>query len=242
MGPVGVTPDMNLFESLADHGEIGVWFVLPQYVNELGQAPEILPKLRSSKVMAVAGGPVSPDSAAEVNKFVRVFNLTGTTEGFLTGNLLVDQDDFLHFAFHPYSGFDFREVEPGVYENWVVRNEKWSLFQGIFYTFPNAQEVGTGQKFPALLVELNDPEPSDDAVLEQLVAAVQKQIQKADALSLYKGYLQKDCIIFADQERPFVRTDKLTIKRQATLNLYQQDIEKFYISRGDEAGWAVRAR
>ncbi|KAI1874087.1 uncharacterized protein JN550_002666 [Neoarthrinium moseri] len=221
MGPVDVTPDMNLFESLADHGEIDVWLVLPQYVNELGQAPEILPKLRSSIVMAVAGGPVSPESAAEVNKFVRVFNLTGTTEGFLTGNLLVDQDDLLHFAFHPYSGFDFREVEPGVYEHWVV---------------------GTGQKFPALLVELNDPEPSDDAVLEQLVAAVQKQIQKADALSLYKGYLHNDCIIFADRERPFVRTDKLTIKRQATLNLYQQDIEKFYISRGDEAGWAVRAR
>lgn len=84
---------------------------------------------------------MSPNSAAEVNKIVRLLNLTGTTEGFLTGNLVVHKDDFLHFAFHPHSGFDFREVEPGVYEHWVVRKEKWSLFQGIFHTFPDAQEI-----------------------------------------------------------------------------------------------------
>ncbi|RYP73522.1 hypothetical protein DL771_003561 [Monosporascus sp. 5C6A] len=270
MGPAGVTPNLSLFESLADYGKVDIWFVLPQYVNELGQAPEILPKLRSSKLMAVAG------------------------EGFLTGNLLVNRDDFLYFAFHPYSGFDFREVEPGVYEHWVVRNEKWSLFQGIFHTFPGAQEinlkdlyvkhptkpdhwlywgrsddiialadgikispsdvqatisahpsvneclmVGTGQKFPALLVELNDPKPSDPAALEQLLASIQMQIQKADNSSLYKGYLHNDCIILADPKRPFVRTDKLTVKRQQTLALYQQDIERFYVSRGDEAGWAL---
>ncbi|KAI9148711.1 LOW QUALITY PROTEIN: putative secreted lipase [Paramyrothecium foliicola] len=141
MGPVGVTPDTSLFSSLADHGNINIWFVLPQYLNQIGQTPEVLSKLATADFLAVAGGPFSPETAAKVNEVVRVFNMTGTTEGFMTGNLFVNQEDFLHFAFHPYSGFEFREVEPGVFQHWVVRNERWSLFQGIFHTFPQLQEV-----------------------------------------------------------------------------------------------------
>ena len=86
-------------------------------------------------------GPVGPLTAGKVNDTVRVLNLTGTTEGLFIGNLIVERQDWLWFAFHPFSGFDFREVEPGVYEHWVHRNEHWALFQGIFHTFPAEQSI-----------------------------------------------------------------------------------------------------
>lgn len=63
-----------------------------------------------------------------------MLNLTGTTEGLFIGNLWVSREDWHWFAFHPYSGFEFKEVEPGVYEHWIHRNEHWEAFQGIFHT------------------------------------------------------------------------------------------------------------
>ena len=72
-----------------------------------------------------------------MNDVVRVLNLTGTTEGLFIGNLWVDREDWLYFAFHPFSGFEFKEVEPGIYEHWVRRNQHAPLFQGIYYTFPD---------------------------------------------------------------------------------------------------------
>lgn len=86
-------------------------------------------------------GPVNPDVACKVNDVVRVLNLTGTTEGLFIGNLIVPREDWHWFAFHPYSGFEFKEVEPGVFEHWVHRNEHWRLFQGIFQTFPDKDSI-----------------------------------------------------------------------------------------------------
>lgn len=54
---------------------------------------------------------------------------------------MVAREDWLWFAFHPFSGFEFKEVEAGVHEHWVHRNEEWPLFQGIFHTFPAEQSI-----------------------------------------------------------------------------------------------------
>lgn len=141
MGPAGVIPNMNLLESLADHAKIDIWSLVPSLTDELGETADVLEKFSSSKFICASGGPVSPTSAAKVNKVIRVLNLTGTTEGLFIGNLVVDREDWFHFSFHPYSGFEFKEIEPGVYEHWVRRNEHWDLFQGIFHTFPDQDEI-----------------------------------------------------------------------------------------------------
>jgi acyl-coenzyme A synthetase/AMP-(fatty) acid ligase len=86
-------------------------------------------------------GPVNPEVASKVNEVVRVLNLTGTTEGLFIGNLVVERQDWHWFAFHPYSGFEFKEIEPGVFEHWIHRNKHWELFQGIFQTFPNKDSI-----------------------------------------------------------------------------------------------------
>ena len=81
LGPVGVLPNLNLVERLAIDVKIDIWSMVPSLVDELGETPEILEKIRPSKFICASGGPVSPVSAGEVNQVVRVLNLTGTTEG-----------------------------------------------------------------------------------------------------------------------------------------------------------------
>ena len=76
-----------------------------------------------------------------MNDVIRVLNLTGTTEGLFIGNLVVPREDWFWFAFHPHSGFEFREVGPDTYEHWVHRNNHYDLFQGIFHTFPDQQSI-----------------------------------------------------------------------------------------------------
>ncbi|KAL8774486.1 MAG: hypothetical protein Q9209_000859 [Squamulea sp. 1 TL-2023] len=282
LGPAGVLPNMNLVESLADHGNINIWSMVPSLVDELGETPDVLAKFRSSKFICASGGPVSPSSAGKVNDVVRVLNLTGTTEGLFIGNLVVEREDWLWFAFHPFSGFEFKEVEPGLYEHWVHRNDHWPLFQGIFHTFPTKQSInfkdlyikhptksnlwafrgrsddtvvlsngykispldtealvsthpavdgclviGAGKPQAGLLIELKDPTSRDSDLLDSIWSTV----EKANTLSLHKNQLQRDYITFAEPDKAFIRTDKGTVKRHATLALFADYIERFYSSR-----------
>lgn len=87
-------------------------------------------------------GPVRYESANKATQSVRVLNITGTAEGIFMGSLLVEREDWIYLSFHPYANFDFREIEPGVFEQYIVRDEsKVGLFQGIFHTFPDITEM-----------------------------------------------------------------------------------------------------
>ncbi|CAM6002879.1 unnamed protein product [Sphagnum balticum] len=261
MGPPAIIPNLNLIESLAEYGKIDIWSMIPSLVDELGEAPDILPKLTTSKFICASGG---------------------TTEGLFIGNLWVERQDWFYFAFHPFSGFQFKEVELGIYEHWVYRNEHAPLFQGIFHTFPDQQSInlkdlyvkhpskpnlwayngrnddivvlsngykispldtealvtthpaiegclmiGYGKPQAGLLIELKDPASGNDELFNSIWATV----ERANAVSLHKNQLLKDYIAFAELDKPFIRTDKRTIKRRATLALYADYIERFYGSR-----------
>ncbi|KIM94081.1 hypothetical protein OIDMADRAFT_136765 [Oidiodendron maius Zn] len=291
LGPPDVLPNMGLVESLADHGKIDIWSMVPSLVDELGETPDVLAKFKSSKFICASGGPVSPIIASKVNDVVRVLNLTGTTEGLFIGNLWVERQDWHWFAFHPFSGFEFKEVEPGVYEHWVHRNENWALFQGLFYTFPDKESVnlkdlyirhptkpnlwafkgrsddvivlsngykispldvealitthpavegclmiGTGKPQAGLLIELKDA----TARSNELFDSIWSTVGRANELSLQKSRLQRDYITFAEPDKPFIRTDKRTIKRNATLQLYTDYIDRFYGTRDDETSQEAR--
>jgi len=109
----------------------------PPVVSHLSSFTQGFPIL----TLSLWQGPVNPEVASKVNEVVRVLNLTGTTEGLFIGNLVVERQDWHWFAFHPYSGFEFNEIEPGVFEHWIHRNEHWELFQGIFQTFPDKDSI-----------------------------------------------------------------------------------------------------
>ncbi|KAM7195495.1 acetyl-CoA synthetase-like protein [Rhypophila sp. PSN 637] len=294
LGPSGVIPNMDLTASLADHAKIDVWSMVPTLVDELGETPDVLARFKSAKFICASGGPTSPISAGKVNDVVRVLNLTGTTEGLFIGNLVVEREDWRWFAFHPYSGFEFRQVgDSNEYEHWVIRNQHGPLFQGIFHTFPDKTEVnlkdlyvkhptkpdhwafsgrsddvvvlsngykispletealmclhpaidgcllvGTGQMQAGLLVELKDP-TTMIPVSKELLDSIWEVVQKANALSMHKDQLRKDYIMFAEADKPFVRTDKRTVKRKDTLRLYGDYIERFYKTADPELALSV---
>jgi hypothetical protein len=56
LGPAGVPPNMDLVESLADHGRIDIWSMVPSLVDELGETPDVLAKFASSKFICASGG------------------------------------------------------------------------------------------------------------------------------------------------------------------------------------------
>jgi hypothetical protein len=216
--------------------------------------------------------------------------LTGTTEGLFIGNLVVAREDWFWFAFHPYSGFEFKEAEPDTYEHWIHRNEHASLFQGIFHTFPDQGSInfkdlytrhptkpnlwafkgrnddlivlsngykilpleteafisthpaingclviGSNKPQAGLLIELKDHLSKSDELYESIWAIV----DKANSRSRHTDQLLRDFITFSEPDKPFIRTDKGTVKRRATLTIYADYIERFYGSRSDEVSFIV---
>jgi aryl carrier-like protein len=285
LGPAGVLPNLGLLESIADHAKIDIWSMVPSLADELGEHPDVLAKFKPSKFICASGGPVSPLIVSKVNEVVRVLNLTGTTEGLFIGNLWVPREDWHWFAFHPYSGFEFKEVQPGIYEHWVHRNEHWELFQGIFHTFPSLNSVnlkdlyvrhptnpnlwaftgrsddvvvlsngykispldtealitthpaidgclliGSGKSQAGLLIELKDPSERNNELFDSIWATV----ERANNSTFQKTRIQREYVAFSEADKPFIRTDKRTIKRRATLELYADFIERFYSSRNEE--------
>ncbi|KAF2154527.1 hypothetical protein K461DRAFT_310975 [Myriangium duriaei CBS 260.36] len=285
LGPTDVLPNINLIDSLADNVKIDIWSMVPSLVDELGETPDVLAKLNSSSFICSSGGPISQHAASKVNNVIRILNLTGTTEGLFMGNLTVHREDWYWFAFHPYSGFDFKEVEPGIYEHHIKRNKYWSLSQGIFWTFPGQDVInlkdlyikhptkpnlwafkgrsddvvvlsngtkvsplslesyisthpavegclviGTGKSQAGLLIELKVSTQKDNELFDSIWAVV----ELANGLLLQKAHLSRSYIAFADPDRPFIRTDKRTIKRHATVALYADYIDRFYESREGE--------
>lgn len=84
---------------------------------------------------------------------------------------------------------------------------------------------------PGLLIELKDPSSKNDELLESIWATV----VKADTRASQVIRLHRDYIGFTEPDKPFIRTDKGTIKRHATLKLYADYIERFYCSRDEVA-------
>ena len=285
LGPSGVLPHLGLIESLADHAGIDIWSMVPSLVDELGENPDVLAKFAPSKFICASGGPVSPIIVSKVNEVVRVLNLTGTTEGLFSGNLWTKREDWHWFAFHPYSGFEFREIQPGVFEHWIHRNKHWQLFQGIFHTFPDQDSVnlkdlyikhpdkpnlwafsgrsddvvvlsngykispldtealvtthpaidgclliGAGKPQAGLLIELKEPSAKNNDLFDSIWATV----ERANNATFQTSRLQRQYIAFEEADKPFIRTDKRTIKRRATLNLYADFIDRFYESREED--------
>ncbi|KAF2420725.1 acetyl-CoA synthetase-like protein [Tothia fuscella] len=286
LGPPGVLPNLGLLENLVDYANIDIWHMVPSLADELGESRALLPKFKSAKFICVSGGPVSPAIVKKVNEVVRVMNLTGTTEGLFMGNLWPDREDWHWFAFHPLAGFEFKEIEPGVYEHWVNRQENWDLFQGVFYTFPDQQSVnlkdlymrhptkpylyaytgrsddavvlsngykiapldtealitthpaiegclviGTGKPQAGLLIELKDPSTRNN----ELFDSIWEIVERANHSGFQKIRLQRDYVAFTEPDKPFFRTDKSTIKRRATLELYTEFIDRFYSTRDEAA-------
>ena len=78
---------------------------------------------------------------------------------------------------------------------------------------------------------MKDPSSRDNELFDSIWSIV----EKANKLSLHKNQLHRDYITFAELDKPFVRTDKGTVKRRATQTLYADYVERFYSSRDEDS-------
>ncbi|KAM0193089.1 hypothetical protein ACHAPI_007813 [Fusarium lateritium] len=201
MGPKGVIPNMDLLESLADHAKIDIWSMVPSLVDELGETPDVLIKLKSSKFICASGGPVSPIIGSKVNDVPNLWAYKGRN------------DDIVVLS----NGYKISPLET----------------EALVTAHPDIKGclmIGTGKRQASLLIELQNPASKTNEVLDSVWAA----IDRANALSLHKNQIQRDHVAFAELDKPFVRTDKGTVKRRATLEAYGDYIERFYNSRSDQ--------
>ena len=81
-----------------------------------------------------------------------------------------------------------------------------------------------------MLVELKPGTARNNVLFDSVWA----KVEEANAMAPTKSRLSRNDVAFADNSMPFVRTDKGTVKRHATLVLYTDTIERFYKSREDE--------
>ena len=56
LSPSGVLPNIGLIKTLAENAGIDVWSMVPSLADELGEAPGVLAKFKSSKFICVSGG------------------------------------------------------------------------------------------------------------------------------------------------------------------------------------------
>jgi hypothetical protein len=78
---------------------------------------------------------------------------------------------------------------------------------------------------------LKDPRrEKNNALFDSIWKTVEEAVQRA----MYNVQLDKVYVAFSEPCKPFIRTDKNTVKRHATLLLYADFIERFYRSRDDE--------
>ncbi|KAF4502356.1 transferase family [Fusarium agapanthi] len=94
-------------------------------------------------------------------------------------------------------------------------------------------QIGNGQKFACLMVELKQDVPRDLRTIEGLLECLGDIIDQADQNQLLRGYLRRDYIIIADPKQPLPRTEKGTISRRAALKLYEKEIDAFYRLKGE---------
>ncbi|KAG4438803.1 hypothetical protein IFR05_005694 [Cadophora sp. M221] len=96
------------------------------------------------------------------------------------------------------------------------------------------------QRFEAsLLVErLKDHDLSLEEQ-EQLIDSIWPVVQHANTQCPTHARISRSKIMFADPALPFLRAPKGTIQRQATLNIYEDKIDKMYLERDSESAEVV---
>jgi hypothetical protein len=80
----------------------------------------------------------------------------------------------------------------------------------------------------SLLIELANPEPASPAEREKLLDSILEKVHAANAIASQHARIFREYIWFTKPEKPFVRTDKRTVKRRDTVLLYENEIEEFY--------------
>ncbi len=93
--------------------------------------------------------------------------------------------------------------------------------------------VGHARFQPAALIELTGKPPQSDHEKQVLLDSFKPYVAKLNDSAPGFAKLRRDHVAFTHPDKPMIRTDKGTVKRSATANLYEKEIDKLYADADD---------
>ncbi|KAI0475110.1 acetyl-CoA synthetase-like protein [Xylariaceae sp. FL0804] len=106
----------------------------------------------------------------------------------------------------------------------------------------SALVVGNRRFHPAVLVELRGAAPESEAEVEELLNGIYADVvEKANAEAPTHARIHRSHMLVTVPGKPFLRTDKGTVKRPAMLQLYADEIDEFYDRLEAEEAQALEA-
>ncbi|EME39171.1 hypothetical protein DOTSEDRAFT_75050 [Dothistroma septosporum NZE10] len=105
--------------------------------------------------------------------------------------------------------------------------------------------IGQGRFAAGLLLEVQGIDTSNPSEVSELLAEIWPTIDATNRDAPAHGHLSKDFILFTSADKPFSRTPKLSVRRKASIALYEEEINQMYegYSKGvdNEADSSVRS-
>ena len=125
-------------------------------------------------------------------------------------------DDLINFKdginFHPVA-YELKHSEHALVRNTVI--------------------CGTGHAQPVLIVELQEPDVSDEQKPMLFERLWDESIKVVNKSAPKNGQIAKTHVIIATKEKPFERSVKGTVARKATIKKYETEIQGIYRLHGD---------
>lgn len=87
--------------------------------------------------------------------------------------------------------------------------------------------VGATRFQPALILE-PVTQPTSDEERQRLLESVWARVEQANKQSVAHGRIDRDHIMVASPDKPFLRAGKGTIQRAVTVKLYRDEIDRLY--------------
>jgi hypothetical protein len=158
-GAPHVVPNPAYVDEMHKYAGVDASMGAPSLYEELSRDPAALETMNRFEYVVASGGkcsrilldisalsltvqaPLSQAAGTLLSKHTRVISNLGATETACLQRLSPSIVDWDYFYWHPtHSGIEMREVFDGLYELFLVRDPKLSLFQGIFTNIPEIQE------------------------------------------------------------------------------------------------------
>ncbi|KAL8964309.1 MAG: hypothetical protein Q9183_004537, partial [Haloplaca sp. 2 TL-2023] len=140
-GAPQVVPSASYTDEMHKHANVDASMGAPSIYEELSRSADSLSRIKKMRYVVASGAPLSQTAGALISMHTRVISNLGATETACLQRLAPSVDDWAYFYWHPtHSGIEMRESMDGLYELFLVKDPRLSLYQGIFNTFPHIQE------------------------------------------------------------------------------------------------------
>ncbi|KAM0142805.1 hypothetical protein ACHAO1_001043 [Botrytis cinerea] len=139
----------NLVDDMIENAGIDSLMLAPSTVEELAFSSSSLELIQEKNIKFVCfgGGPVGQKAGDIITKITILQNAIGSTEASLFALIWTGRENWRYFKFHADNGIRFDDRGDGLHEMLVVRDPKLEKVQGMFYTFPELNEISTNDLY-----------------------------------------------------------------------------------------------